>query len=42
MKTGSYARIETGQTWVRFTLDGQGAIVSGSQSQVFKGLRSAT
>lgn len=30
------------RTVVRFTLDGQGAIVSGSQSQVFAPLRSAT
>jgi hypothetical protein len=30
------------RTVVRFTLDGQGSIVSGSQSQVFKPLRSAT
>lgn len=29
------------RTVVRFTLDGQGAIVPGSQSQVFKPLRSA-
>jgi hypothetical protein len=29
------------RTVVRFTLDGQGKIVSGSQSQVFKPLRSA-
>lgn len=30
------------RTVVRFTLDGQGAIVPGSQSQVFKPLRSAS
>lgn len=30
------------RTVVRFTLDGQGSVVSGSQSQVFKGLRSAS
>lgn len=30
------------RTVVRFTLDGQGSIVSGSQSQVFKPLRSAS
>ena len=30
------------RTVVRFTLDGQGSLVAGSQSQVFKPLRSAT
>lgn len=42
MKTSMDLKPKQERTVVRFTLDGQGQVVPGSQSQVFKGLRSAT